>query len=204
MNSILLKIMVLISFAGLFGRVNGQDPAKWSSTEIDKWFEKGEWLNGWNITPDISINRKEFAVSYFKNKERWDKAFIFLKSNDLSKLEIKRYDIEGDMLYASVMEYVTKNEEDAKYEAHRQYIDIQYVIDGIEEMGVAPLSSMKEVTIPYDASKDVGFMTVKEGKFYNATPDRFFIFFPSDIHRPGLKVGQNSQLKKIVVKVKVD
>ncbi len=196
--------MVLLSLAGLFGRVNGQDPAKWSSTEIDKWFKKGEWLNGWNITPHVSINRREFAVSYFRNKERWDKAFTFLKDNDLSKLEIKRYDIDGDNLYASVMEYVTKNEEDAKYEAHRQYIDIQYVISGIEEMGVAPISLLKDVTEPYDAIKDVGFMTVKEGKFYNATPERFFIFFPSDIHRPGLKVRQNALLRKIVVKVKVD
>ncbi|MFA5820146.1 MAG: YhcH/YjgK/YiaL family protein, partial [Bacteroidales bacterium] len=37
-----------------------------------------------------------------------------------------------------------------------------------------------------------------------ATPDKFFIFFPSDAHRPGLKVGENSQVRKVVVKVKVD
>lgn len=196
--------MVLISFTGIFGRVNGQDPSKWSNKEIDNWFEKKEWLQGWNITPDGSINRKEFAVSYFKNKERWDRAFVFLKNTDLSKLEVKRYDIDGDNLYASVMEYVTKNEEDAKFEAHRKYIDIQYVISGIEEMGVAPLSSLKEVTVPYDAAKEVGFMTVNGAKFYQASPERFFIFFPSDIHRPGVKVGQNSQVKKIVVKVKIE
>ena len=47
---------------------------------------KHEWLNGWNVTPDASINKKEFAVYYFKNKERWDKAFAFLKDNDLTKL----------------------------------------------------------------------------------------------------------------------
>jgi biofilm protein TabA len=204
MNNILLKIMVLISFTGLFGKLNGQDPAKWSNKEIDVWFDKKEWLNGWNINPDVSINRKEFALAYFKNKKRWDKAFTFLKNTDLKKLEIKKYDIDDVNLYASVMEYVTKNEEDAKYEAHRQYIDIQYVITGTEEMGVAPLSSLMEVTEPYDPSKDVGFMTVKDAKFYNATSDRFFIFFPDDIHRPGVKVGQNSQVTKVVVKVKVD
>lgn len=196
--------MVLISLTGLSGKISGQDPAKWSNKEIDAWFEKGEWLNGWTIIPDGSINRKEFAVSYFKNKDRWNKAFNFLKSNDLSKLEIKRYNIDGDNLYATANEYITKNEEDAKYEAHRQYIDIQYVINGIEEMGLAPLSSLKEVTVKYDTSKDVGFMTVNNFEKYNATPDRFFIFFPDDIHRPGVKVGQNSLLKKIVIKVKVD
>ena len=61
------------------GCKSSRDPSAWSSSETDKWFEKHEWLNGWNITPDASINKKEFAVYYFKNKERWDKAFAFLK-----------------------------------------------------------------------------------------------------------------------------
>jgi YhcH/YjgK/YiaL family protein len=204
MKKLTVLIMVLISFTGLSGKLSGQDPEKWSKKEIDSWFEKGEWLNGWNITPDGSINRKEFAISYFRNKARWDKAFTFLKNNDLPKLDIKRYDIDGDNLYAPVSEYVTKNEADAKYEAHRKYIDIQYVISGAEQMSVAPMSSLKEVTEPYSETKDVGFMTVKESKSFNAGPERFFVFFPSDIHRPGVKIGQNSQVKKIVVKVKVD
>jgi biofilm protein TabA len=204
MKKIIFLIMVLISFSGFFGKINGQDPSAWSNKEIDKWFEKKEWLNGWNIIPDASINRREFAVSYFKNKERWDKAFTFLKNNDLTKLEIKRYDIDGDNLYAPVSEYVTKNEDAAKFEAHRKYIDIQYVITGTEKMSVAPMTSLKQVTEPYEATKDVGFMTVNQSKSFNADPKRFFIFFPSDIHRPGVKVDQNAQVKKIVVKVKVD
>ena len=58
-----------------------------------------------SIAPDASINKREFAVSYFKNKERWEKAFKFLKNSDLSKLEPKRYDIDGDNLYATISEY---------------------------------------------------------------------------------------------------
>ena len=204
MKKLILKIMVLTSFLGLFGCKNTSDPVNWSNQKINEWFEKGEWLNGWNITPDGSVNRKEFAVSYFKNKDRWDKAFNFLKSNDLSKLEIKRYDIDGDNLYAPISEYVTKNEEDAKFEAHQKYIDIQYVITGTEQMSVAPLSMKKDVLTPYDPAKDIEFMTVNESKSYTATPDRFFIFFPSDIHRPSVKVGENSQVRKVVVKVKAD
>lgn len=204
MKKLIVKIMVLTSFLGFFGCKPSSDPANWSSEKIDKWFEKGEWLNGWNITPDGSINRKEFAVSYFKNKDRWDKAFIYLKSNDLSKLEIKRYDIDGDNLYAPISEYLTKNEEDAKFEAHQKYIDIQYVISGEEQMSVAPMSMKKDVLTPYDPAKDIEFMTVNDSKSYKATPDRFFIFFPSDIHRPSVKIGENAQVRKVVVKVKAD
>jgi biofilm protein TabA len=204
MKNIFLKIMVPISFLAFLGFKSPSDPSSWSSKKVDKWFEKGEWLNGWNISPDKSINRKEFAISYFKNKERWDKAFTFLKNTDLSKLENKRYDIDGDNLYALISAYPSKNEADAKFEAHKKYIDIQYVISGVEQMSIAPHSALDAITVPYDAAKDIEFMTVKESSHFKATPERFFLFFPSDIHRPGLKIGENSPVKKIVVKVKVD
>jgi YhcH/YjgK/YiaL family protein len=204
MKNLFLKIILLTSFLGFAGCKSSSDPATWSSVKIDKWFEKGEWLNGWTVLPDTSINRKEFAVSYFKNKERWDKAFIFLKNNDLTKLEIKRHDIDGDNLYAPITDYITKNEEDARYEAHQKYIDIQYVISGVEMIGIVPMSMKKEVLAPYDGTKDVEFMTVNQAVNTKATPERFFIFFPSDIHRPGVKAGENSQVRKIVMKVKAD
>jgi YhcH/YjgK/YiaL family protein len=203
MKKLILSIMVLISLFGIFGCTS--DPAGWSDEKLNDWFKKGEWLNGWNVKPDESINKRELAVSYFKNPAKWDKAFQFLKSNDLSKLEIKRFDIvEGDVVYAPVSEYLTKNEEDAKFEAHKKYIDIQYVISGVEQMSVSPLSKIQEVKTPYDATKDVEFMTVSETSTYTANPEKFFIFFPSDIHRPGLKLNENSQVRKIVVKVKVE
>lgn len=203
MKNLFLKIMVLTGLITLAGCNSSSDPATWDDKKIDVWFEKGEWLNGWTITPDASINRKEFALSYYKNKERWDKAFTFLKNNDLSKLEIKRYEIDGDNAYAPVSEYLSKNEDVAKFEAHKNYIDIQYVISGIEQMSVAPYSALDSITVPYDPAKEVEFMTVKESKHFKATPENFFIFFPSDIHRPGLKIGENAMVKKIVVKVKV-
>jgi len=204
MRNSLLTIVIMTSLSILSGCSGDADPASWSSSKTDKWFEKGDWLNGWQVKPDQSINRKTFAVSYFKNKERWDKAFLFLKSHDLSALEIKRYDIDGDNLYAPVSEYLTKNEEDARYEAHQKYIDIQYVESGKELIGIAPLSQRKDVLEPYDGTKDIEFLTVAGGENRLATPERFFIFFPEDAHRPGLKDGENSPVRKVVVKVKVD
>jgi YhcH/YjgK/YiaL family protein len=198
-------LFVLTTFIIVFtGCKSSKDPANWSSSEVDSWFAKHEWLNGWTVTPDGSINKKEFAVYYFKNRERWDKAFAFLKDNDLSKLEVKRYDIDGDNLYASVGESMTKNEEDAKFEAHRKYIDIQHVINGSEQMSVTPLSDKKEVLVPYDPAKDVEFLTVNRTSGFEATPDKFFIFFPSDIHRPSVKIGENKIVRKVVVKVRID
>lgn len=197
--------MIAMTAASILSGCSGNsDPSTWSTEKTDKWFEEGEWLNGWQVKPDESINRKTFAVSYFMNRERWDKAFTFLKENDLSALELRRYDIDGDNLYAPVSEYLTKNEEDARYEAHRRYIDIQYVISGRELIGIAPLSQKQEVLEPYSAENDIEFLTVTRGENYPATPDRFFILFPEDAHRPGLKVDTNLMVKKIVMKVKTD
>lgn len=203
MKNLLITIMVLFSFLGLFG-CKDSDPSTWSSSKIDKWFEKGEYLNGWQVKPDASINRREFALSYFRHKDRWDKTFAFLKDNDLTKMEIKRYDIDGNNVYAPISEYLTKDDTAARYEAHREYIDLQYVISGRELIGLAPLSDVKDILVPYDAAKDIEFMTVNQITNLTATPDRFFIFFPSDVHRPGLKEGVNSPVRKVVVKIKVN
>jgi len=204
MKKIIAGIMILITFFGLTGSKSASDPSTWSNKQVDKWFKKGEWSEGWTVTPDASINKKEFAILYYKNKERWAKAFKFLRNNDLTKLDVKRYDIDGDNLFATVSEYQSKNEESAKFEAHRKYIDIQYVISGKEIMNLAPISTLKEVLTPYDAAKDIEFITVSKVVNYKANPSNFFIFFPDDAHRPGLKDGSNSPVRKVVIKVKVD
>jgi YhcH/YjgK/YiaL family protein len=195
--------MILVSLFGLAGMKSDSDPATWSDKKVDKWFAKGEWSAGWKISPDPSINKRELAVSYFKNKERWEKAFTFLKNSDFPKLESKRYDIDGDNLYATISEYKTKDPETTNFEAHRKYIDIQYVISGEEVMNVVPLSTVKQVITPYDGSKDIEFITVSKIVNHKASPSNFFIFFPDDAHRPGIKVDASLPVKKVVIKLKV-
>lgn len=54
---------------------------------------------------------------------------------------------------AIVSEYTTKPENENGYEAHRQYIDIQYLISGSEKVACLPLEYLKE-TKPYDEKGD--------------------------------------------------
>jgi YhcH/YjgK/YiaL family protein len=196
--------MVLGVLTFLAGCAGSNDPREWSPSKIDRWFEKGEWLNGWNAKPDSSIDRRLFAMSYFNNRDRWDRAFSFLRDSNLAVLELKRHEIDGNNLFASVSEYMTRNEEETRYEAHRKYIDIQHVVNGKELIGIAPLSSALETLAAYDADKDIEFMTVRASKMLSASPERFFIFFPTDAHGPGIKDGENMVVRKVVVKVKID
>ena len=56
---------------------NKVNPEKWSDEEINFWFEKQEWLAAWNVAPDASINKRNFAVYYHKNPRHWEQAFHF-------------------------------------------------------------------------------------------------------------------------------
>jgi YhcH/YjgK/YiaL family protein len=204
MRRIIVNIMVLTSIFGLSGCYGQGDPSTWNAEKTGTWFEKGEWYIGWPVKPDNSINRSSMAKAYFKNSDRWNKAFTFLKDNDLLKLELKRYDLDGNNLYVIISEYNTKNPETARFEAHQKYIDIQYVVSGSEIIGIAPLTSKDSVLQKYDPAKDIEFLSVKKGLMVKATPARFFVFFPEDAHMPGLKEETNAPVRKAVVKIRID
>jgi YhcH/YjgK/YiaL family protein len=79
-------------------------------------------------------------------------------------------------------------------------IDIQYIVRGKEKMGVATATNAT-VTNPYDPARDVANYTT-EGKYYIAEPGTMYIFFPSDLHRPSIKVDGYDVVKKVVIKVR--
>ncbi len=175
----------------------------WSQEHLSAWFTSGEWKNGWKIVSDDSVNQKELAKQFFQNPERWRKAFSFLKNADLTSLPSGRYDLEGVDLFAIIDEYTTKDEEIARFEAHRKYADIQYVILGEERIGITSLNKTK-VTVPFDGEKDIVFLDTLEFLYKVASPAKFFVFFPDDAHCPGVKNLENSKVKKVVIKVRLD
>jgi YhcH/YjgK/YiaL family protein len=172
------------------------------NSEARKWFEEGTWRQGWKVNADESLDVAEFSSRYSANPDRWNKAFQFLATTDVAKKEPGRYELDGTNLFVIVQEYPAKEEDSTRFESHKVYADIQYVVDGREQIGVAPLASTEVVT-PYDESKDIAFYHAKENNYRLANSERFFIFFPDDAHRPGFKVADGEQVKKVVVKVKL-
>jgi YhcH/YjgK/YiaL family protein len=74
------------------------------------------------------------------------------------------------------------------------------VITGEEKIGVADITKLT-ITMPFDASKDLMNYS-GDGNFYTAVPGTFFLFFPSDAHRPGITTSSNKPDKKIVIKIR--
>ena len=182
---------------------NQTNPENWTDKEVDAWFDKQEWLNGWEVQPDASVDKRELAVYYHKNPERWNKAFRFMKSEDLKNLPAGVTEVDGKNLFVAISEYNSKEKPETRYESHKNYIDIQYVIDGEELIGVTTADKVK-VDEPYDSEKDLAFYTFEGGDYRKATPENFMVFFPDDVHRPSLKSGESVPVKKAVVKIKID
>lgn len=106
--------------------------------------------------------------------------------------------------YVNVDTYITKEINPVGFEAHRQYIDIQFLLEGVEEVRVRNLNEL-ECTMPYDEQRDVAFYQAKAGE---ATQVRlgngyFVALFPEDAHEPQHCVGEPMKVKKLVVKIKI-
>jgi YhcH/YjgK/YiaL family protein len=108
--------------------------------------------------------------------------------------------LDGEQLFAIVLD-AAKDEADTRFEAHKKYADIQYVIDGRERIGVVPLASARMVE-PYDDAQDIAFFETNENNYRPASAKIFFVFFPDDVHRPGVRI-EGEQVKKIVIKVQL-
>jgi biofilm protein TabA len=196
------KILCLVLFLFATGmRVFAQAGAgQWPADQIGRWFEKKEWLGGLPLQPHKTIDKTEFARQYQINKNYWDRAFAFLKEQDLQTLASGRYPIDGDNVYAIVTENPTKDYDSTKWESHRNYVDLHCVIAGEEQIGICPVSALT-VTRSYDASKDLANYS-GTGEIYTAQPGTFFLFFPADGHRPGITTGNKKPDKKIVIKIR--
>ena len=151
--------------------------------------------------PHTSIDKVQFAKQYHLNQAAWDKAFAFLKNTDLKMLSNGRHVIDGNIIYAIVTEAPSKDYDKTAFESHRKYIDLQYVIEGEENMAKTPVTSVT-VNKPYDEAADIAFYT-GDGKIYTVPAGTFMLFFPTEAHRPNITPGGNKVVKKIVIKIKV-
>lgn len=172
----------------------------WTEDQVNDWFYKKEWMAGVKLFPDSSINKKEFAIQYHRNKKRYDQAFTFLKRNNLSELTTGDHELDGKNLFVRVSAYNSKNPDETFFETHQNYTDIHLVLSGMENIGSTDFAGMTEKT-PYDKEKDIQFYQVNNSKSHIAAPGTFFLFFPGEPHRPGVKVDKSIPVKKIVIKI---
>lgn len=151
----------------------------------------------------IFDNIKNCEMYYGLNKG-FKAAFDFIKKATEEDLPVGKYEINGTEVYGLVQEYTAKAPQDCKIEAHKNYIDIQYVVSGVEVITAFDIAKATP-TSDYNPEKDIQFYEYNE-KSADCTVEsgEYLILFPNDVHRPGMAVEGNAvPVKKIVVKVKL-
>ena len=129
-------------------------------------------------------------------------ALEYLRTTDMAAVALGRHELDGDRLFALVQEYDTRPPDACVWEAHRRYIDVQYVVRGLERMGHARLGQLAEREA-YDPARDVVFF--EPGNKYVTVPaGTFAIFGPDDVHAPCGAVASPSPVRKVVVKAAID
>ena len=128
-------------------------------------------------------------------------ALKFLSETDFSKIELGRYELDGDNIFYMVQSYDTDPDKRIS-EAHKKYIDIQYMVEGEEIIGVADISEDKELTEAKEEN-DVWFYNCKTEPLV-LSAGKYMVLYPNDLHCPGVATnGTAMTCRKVVVKVKV-
>ena len=135
---------------------------------------------------------------YVSLHSAFGRAFEFLGRPDLDLLAPGRHPIDGDLLYVSIDHDEGRGREGAKLESHRRYIDIQFTIQGEEEIGWLSLSECTAPRGPFDDGKDIRFYEDRPRTWVLLPRGQFAVFFPTDAHAP---LAGRGLLKKAIVKV---
>ena len=142
-----------------------------------------------------SLNHLSQYLGIHKNL---DTALQYLASHDLSKLPLGRLELDGEEAYLMVSDVEYHAPEEGRYEAHRDYADVQLSLTGGESVGYLPLEALKEWE---DYQPDIVFARENPpGLELPLEQGRFVVLFPQDAHRPGVGQGKG---RKIVVKIRM-
>ncbi len=129
-------------------------------------------------------------------------ALDWIAGNDVAHMEAGTYELQGKDLYMMIQDFTTQPAEVRRPERHDHYLDIQYIVSGVERMGYVPYTGMETVEEDPEG-QDVTFYKDLSGEsFVDVAPGGYCIFFSNDIHRPGCAAGDPCTVRKVVGKVK--
>lgn len=146
------------------------------------------------------IDKIENAKLYSGINSKIAQAFNFINKTDLLQIPSGKHKIDNEEVFAIVMEYDTKAKSESKFEGHHKYIDLQYIISGSEAIGITTLTNQ----VPIETNKDDDYELYDlDADLIKFSAGIFMIFFPDDLHMPGVHLNGVSKVRKVVVKIKV-
>jgi len=130
---------------------------------------------------------------------RITRALEIIRDTDFDKLKDATYEVDGRDLFFFIQSYETQSVNETP-EAHQKYIDIQYMISGKEQIGVAQLTAMTE-EVEARPQNDIWFYRGPTDSV-TMTAGMFAVFFPNDVHAPCVSPSEGSNhVRKCVFKI---
>jgi biofilm protein TabA len=136
-----------------------------------------------------------------KGLEILEPAFRFLETHPLGEMAPGRYPIDGERIYATISVDKTIAVEKNRFEAHRKYIDVHYLVRGTEMIGYAPVSALKEKQAYLEDKEAALYEVPKKYRRFVLKPGEFVVFFPGQAHMPWGYPEKSEEIRKVVVKV---
>lgn len=151
------------------------------------------------------FDKMENISDYFDELPILKKVENFVADFNNKKLADGTYEIDGKRVFAMVQSYRTKQQtQEMMFEAHKKYIDLQYVVNGIEKIRWARLDSVDLVEEKYSTGSDIAFYEGDAMFDFTLTKGAFLLLYPQDAHLPGLSAQKDVNVTKIVFKIQVD
>ena len=129
-----------------------------------------------------------------------DTAIDYLLTHDLAALPLGRTEVDGDKVFINLMDATLHPDAGYHPEYHKLYADLQVDLTGSEGWGyeTAPGTEVK----PY--APDIGFQDSPDAVFGTLGGGRFVLFFPGELHKPGVAQPDCRNVRKAVVKIRME
>ena len=146
------------------------------------------------------------------NSNKWlsgigqsNKIIDIIEKTDFTKKDDGTYKIDSEDFYYIITTYNTsKNIEEKPAEAHRKYIDLQYILYGEEKIGFADYRNPKMLFKDYNEDNYIElFSRIEDEGFFILKKSMYAVFFPEDVHRPGMTNKEGRGVRKIIFKIPV-
>ena len=126
--------------------------------------------------------------------------FDYVKSHDLLHTEPGRIEIDGDNLFINNVSAHGVSAEKQPLEAHRDYIDVHILLEGVERIGWKSIDDVRHVSKPYEAEADCALYAEPASAYVDLLPGQFLIVYPEDPHAPLIGDGP---IRKLIGKVRI-
>lgn len=129
-----------------------------------------------------------------------DTAIDYLQTHDLAALPDGRTEVDGDNVFINMMDATLHSDHGFHPEYHKTYADLQIDITGGEGWGYATAPGEEVGTF----TGDIGFQNSPDAVTGSLGEGRFVLFFPGELHKPGVARPECTKVRKAVVKIRME